>query len=58
MTASGDVYSTTFGSFTYVTVLNDAPEDVVITITAVDASGNETKTTRIVTVHSLAECFI
>ncbi len=58
MSRSGDLYSTTFGPFEYLTVPDGSAPPLTIIITARDAAGNESKTSVTVTVHSLADCLI
>ena len=60
MTPSGNTYSANFGPFVYPTVPDntDEPTPVGIIITAVDAAGNDSKTTTSVLVNSLASCFL
>ena len=57
MTGSGGTYEAEFGPFTYLTAPDNGEVDVTIVITAVDADGNEAKTSLVVRLHSLAKCF-
>ena len=54
----GPIYSTTFGPFPWLTVPDNTTQNVSILVKALDNENNETKTTVIVTLHSLSECFI
>ncbi len=57
MTASGSIYTTEFGPFTYPTVADNTAAVIDIVVVATDVAGNTTKTTLAVTVDSLATCF-
>ena len=57
MTGSGSTYEGEFGPFTYPTAPDNGDVDVTIVIVAVDAAGNDDKTSIVVRLHSLAKCF-
>ncbi len=60
MARSGSVYSVTFGPFPYPTIPgtpnSHPPEDVIVTIRALDAAGNAATAAVTVRVQSLLEC--
>ncbi|MGB7859994.1 MAG: hypothetical protein WBM90_05815 [Acidimicrobiia bacterium] len=58
MSKSGNTYTATFGPYPYGTVPDNASQDFVITIRALDSSGNQASATRTLTLTSSGECLI
>jgi hypothetical protein len=56
MSKSGNTYTATFGPYPYGTVPDNASQNFVITIRAVDPSGNQATATRTLTLTSSGEC--
>lgn len=57
MSASGSSYTAEIGPFTYPTAPDSGQVTVTVIVTAVDAEGNESKTSTAFVLHSLAKCF-
>jgi hypothetical protein len=57
MTPSGNLFTTTFGPFPYLTIPDNTVQNVIVTIRAVDGSGNDASVTRTVILNSSGTCF-